>query len=147
MHIITRGRQTWRAALIAAIAFGVAMQTQSFAQSQEQQVVNDAAAAIGGRDRVLAAKTLLIEGVGFDINYGQGHSWSDVGVQSEVFYLNPWKRTYELGPRRGRRIAPARSLGIDSQIPGPTRVNYAAIRRALLFSIEITMPWMQSDEW
>ena len=30
----------------------------------EQQIVNDAAAALGGRDRVLAVKTLVIEGEG-----------------------------------------------------------------------------------
>src|SRR5262245_17256261 len=37
----------------------------------EQQVINDAAAALGGRDRILAVKTLVIEGDGANGNLGQ----------------------------------------------------------------------------
>ena len=37
----------------------------------EQQIVNDAAAAMGGRDRILAVKTLVIEGDGKNGNLGQ----------------------------------------------------------------------------
>jgi len=119
MQMTTCRIHTWRAALVAAIAVAVSMQTQPLAQSQEQQIVNDAATAMGGRDRILAAKTLLVEGVGFDINFGQGHSWSDVGVQSEVFYLNPWKRSYELGPRRARfeQARTAQHAFFQAQVP------------------------------
>jgi hypothetical protein len=37
----------------------------------QQQIVNDAATALGGRDRVLAAKSLVIEGEGMNGNLGQ----------------------------------------------------------------------------
>ncbi len=37
----------------------------------EQQVVSDAAEALGGRERVLAAKTLVLEGGGTHYNLGQ----------------------------------------------------------------------------
>jgi glyoxylase-like metal-dependent hydrolase (beta-lactamase superfamily II) len=39
--------------------------------SPERQIVEDAAAALGGSDRVLAAKTLVIEGEGTQYNLGQ----------------------------------------------------------------------------
>ena len=41
------------------------------AQSTEQQIVADAAAAMGGRDRILAVKTLAVQGGGHDLNVGQ----------------------------------------------------------------------------
>ncbi len=37
----------------------------------EQQIVNNAAEALGGRDRILAAKTLVLEGQGINGNLGQ----------------------------------------------------------------------------
>ncbi len=39
--------------------------------SPEQQVIDDAASALGGRDKVLAVKTLVIEGEGANFNLGQ----------------------------------------------------------------------------
>ena len=134
MHIITRTTRTRRAAVVAAIVVAVALQARGLAQSQEQQIINDAAAAMGGRDRIVAAKTLRIEGLGFDINYGQGHSWSDVGVQSEVFYLNPWKRVYELGPRRGRfeQARTAQHAFYQAQVP---QQSVQALDGAVAFNI------------
>src|SRR5262245_11292474 len=37
----------------------------------ERQIVNDAAQALGGKDRILAVKTLVIEGSGSNGNLGQ----------------------------------------------------------------------------
>ena len=37
----------------------------------EQQIVNDAAAALGGRERVQAVRTLTLEGEGTHYNLGQ----------------------------------------------------------------------------
>ena len=37
----------------------------------EQQIVNDAAAALGGAERVSAVKTLVLEGTGTQYNLGQ----------------------------------------------------------------------------
>ena len=38
------------------------------AQSTEQQIIADAASAMGGRDRILAVKTLVVQGGGHDLN-------------------------------------------------------------------------------
>ena len=47
----------------------------SLAQSPASRVVNDAASALGGRDRIAAARTLLLEGVGKEFSFGQGSSY------------------------------------------------------------------------
>jgi len=54
---------------IAAIAMVVG--TAAFGQSPEMTVVTRAAQALGGKDKVLAVKTLLIEGSGINPNVGQ----------------------------------------------------------------------------
>ena len=61
-------RTTWLA-LFAAAALTACSQA-----TPEQQIINDAAAALGGRDRILAVKTLVIEGEGTNGNLGQDHS-------------------------------------------------------------------------
>ena len=58
-------RTAWLALLVAATLSACAQPTP------EQQIVNDAAAALGGRDRILAVKTLVIEGEGTNGNLGQ----------------------------------------------------------------------------
>ena len=40
-------------------------------QDPQKQIVDDAAAALGGRERILAAKTLILEGEGRNGNLGQ----------------------------------------------------------------------------
>ena len=51
-----------RTAYLAILA--VATVTGCARPTPEQQVVSDAAAALGGRDRILAVKTIVIEGEG-----------------------------------------------------------------------------------
>lgn len=55
----------WLALLAAATLAACAQPTP------EQQLIDDAASALGGRDRVLAVKTLIIEGEGTNGNLGQ----------------------------------------------------------------------------
>jgi hypothetical protein len=70
-----------------------------YAQSSEQQVVNDAAAALGGRERIAAARTLLIEGAGHDLNFTQSLRFDDLGVQSDVWQIRNYRRAYDLAAR------------------------------------------------
>ncbi len=58
-------RTTWLVALIA-VCFGACERP-----TPEQQMVNDAAEALGGRDRIVAVKTLVIEAEGRQGNLGQ----------------------------------------------------------------------------
>lgn len=65
----------------------------------EQQIINDAATALGGRDRILAVKTLVIEGDGVNGNLGQ-----DVTPEAttQAFNLTDYKRSIDLVAWRSR---------------------------------------------
>jgi glyoxylase-like metal-dependent hydrolase (beta-lactamase superfamily II) len=65
----------------------------------EQQIVNDAAAALGGRDKVLAVKTLVIEGEGSNGNLGQDMTPEATG---QAFMLSSYKRSIDVANRRAR---------------------------------------------
>jgi len=65
----------------------------------EQQIVNDAAAAMGGRDRILAVKTLVIEGSGTNGNMGQDMTMDAAG---QAFNLTAYKRTIDVAGGRWR---------------------------------------------
>ena len=54
------------------------------AQSPERQIISDAATALGGRDRILAVKTLVVEGAGHDMGVGQAWRYDELGLQSDV---------------------------------------------------------------
>jgi glyoxylase-like metal-dependent hydrolase (beta-lactamase superfamily II) len=56
------------AALAAALIFG---QATAFGQSPAMEVVTGAAEALGGKDKILAVKTLIVEGSGIQPNIGQ----------------------------------------------------------------------------
>jgi glyoxylase-like metal-dependent hydrolase (beta-lactamase superfamily II) len=71
------------------------------AQSPEQQVVNDAAAALGGRDKILGVKTLLLEGGGSTVG-GTNLRWDDLGYASAINQLRDVRRAYDLANGRGR---------------------------------------------
>jgi hypothetical protein len=72
------------------------------AQGADQQVINDAAAALGGRDRIMAVKTLVVEGGGHDMNIGQSLRYDELGLQSDVWQIRDYKRVYDLAGARGR---------------------------------------------
>jgi glyoxylase-like metal-dependent hydrolase (beta-lactamase superfamily II) len=65
----------------------------------EQQIVNDAAAALGGAERVSAVKTLVLEGTGTQYNLGQ-----DVvpGATGQTFTVSQFKRTVDVAGGRAR---------------------------------------------
>src|SRR6185436_10278458 len=72
------------------------------AQSTEQQIVADAAAAMGGRDRILAVKTLAVQGGGHDLNVGQSLRYDELGLQSDAWQIRDYKRMYDLVNGRAR---------------------------------------------
>ena len=72
------------------------------AQTTGQQIVADAAAALGGRDRVLAVKTLVVQGGGHDLNVGQSLRYDELGLQSDVWQIRDYKRVYDLANGRAR---------------------------------------------
>lgn len=65
----------------------------------EQQFLNDAAAAVGGRDRIDAARTLVIEGEGVNYNLGQ-----DLRPEAATqrFAITGYKREIDVANRRQR---------------------------------------------
>ena len=65
----------------------------------EQQIVNDAAQALGGADRIAAVKTLVIEGTGTQYNLGQ-----DVvpGASGQTFAVTAYKRAVDVAGGRAR---------------------------------------------
>ena len=85
-----------------AIASIVLMWTGLSAQSAEQQIVADASTALGGRERILAVKTLIVEGGGRDLNVGQSLRFDDLGLQSDVWQIREYKRAYDLANTRAR---------------------------------------------
>ena len=75
----------------------VAVTVSCARSSPEQQIVNDAAAALGGRERILAIKTLAIEGAGMNGNLGQDMTPE---ATSQLFTLAAYRR--DLDVARGR---------------------------------------------
>ena len=72
------------------------------AQAPEQQIVNEAAEALGGRDRILAVRTLLIEGQGKDFSFGQGARPDQMGSESDPWKVTGYRRAYDLAAGRAR---------------------------------------------
>jgi glyoxylase-like metal-dependent hydrolase (beta-lactamase superfamily II) len=72
------------------------------AQSAEQQIVADAATALGGRARIEAVKTLVVQGGGHDLNVGQSLRYDELGLQSDVWQIRDYKRMYDLANGRAR---------------------------------------------
>lgn len=107
----------------------------------EQQFVNDAASALGGADRLLAVKTLVIEGEGTQYNLGQDLS---PGASGETFAMTQYKRALDVLGERARTeltrvpkftfwqgLAPQRQVqGIDKAIGYNVAANGTATRIA-----------------
>jgi glyoxylase-like metal-dependent hydrolase (beta-lactamase superfamily II) len=114
-------RQTSLALLRAVILAGCARQTP------EQQVVHDAASALGGVERLLAVRTLVIEGEGTQYNFGQDVAPSASG---QTFSMTQYRRAIDVAGERARTeltripkfsywqgLAPQRQVqGIDKAI-------------------------------
>ena len=84
----------FHAVMLTAAAMGACSKA-----TLEQQVINDAAAALGGRDRILAVKTLVIEGDGANGNLGQDLT-PERNVQT--FTLTNYKREIDVAGTRTR---------------------------------------------
>src|SRR5947208_14273609 len=65
----------------------------------EQQTINDAASALGGRDKILAVKTLVIEGGGTNGNLGQDMTPDATG---QAFTVTGYKRAMDAAGGRVR---------------------------------------------
>ena len=83
---------------IVAVALSLMLPAAGGAQTPEQQVVNDAAQALGGRDRIAAVKTMLLEGAGNQVS-GTSLRYDDLGYASAINQLRDVKRAYDLGER------------------------------------------------
>jgi glyoxylase-like metal-dependent hydrolase (beta-lactamase superfamily II) len=78
-------------------------------RTPEQQIVHDAAEALGGRERILAVKTLLLEGEGVNGNLGQDMTPEATGQQ---FKLTNYRRIVDVAGRR-MRIEQTRTPNFD----------------------------------
>jgi len=86
----------------AIAAFACTLLLPAAAQTPEQQVVNDAATALGGRDRVMAVKTMLLEGAGNFVGITSLRYDDDIGFKSAIEQLRDVKRAYDLANNRAR---------------------------------------------
>ena len=68
-------------------------------QTPEQQIVADAANALGGQSRMLAVKTLVIEGEGTNGNLGQDMT---MDASTQQFVVTGYKRSVDLVNLRAR---------------------------------------------
>jgi len=81
------------------VLFAAATWSACARSTPEQQIINDAAAALGGSDRIGAVKTLIIEGEGTNGNLGQ-----DVrpDATSQTFNVTGYKRAVDVAAGRAR---------------------------------------------
>jgi Metallo-beta-lactamase superfamily len=93
-------RSLIRGVVVAAIACTALAPVA--AQTPEQQIVNDAATALGGRDRVMAVKTMVLEGAGNFVGITSLRYDDDIGFKSAIEQLRDVKRAYDLANTRGR---------------------------------------------
>jgi glyoxylase-like metal-dependent hydrolase (beta-lactamase superfamily II) len=68
-------------------------------RTPEQQFIADAASALGGRSRILAVKTIVIEGEGTNGNLGQDMT---MDASSQAFVVTGYKRSIDLVNLRAR---------------------------------------------
>jgi len=81
-------------ALLAAATFGACAQP-----TPERQIINDAAAALGGSERIQAVKTLAIEGEGTNGNLGQDMR---PDLASQTFTVAGYRRLVDVAAGRAR---------------------------------------------
>jgi len=86
-------RSAWLAVFVAATLSACARLTP------EQQIIADAAAALGGQDRLQAVRTLLIEGEGTNGNLGQDMTPDATG---QAFKVTEYKRAIDVAAGRAR---------------------------------------------
>jgi hypothetical protein len=72
------------------------------AQGTAQQIIDDAATALGGRDRVMSVKTMLLEGAGNFVGITSLRYDDDIGFRSAIEQLREWRRAFDLADGRAR---------------------------------------------
>ena len=77
----------------------IASAVSACSQPPEKQIVADAASALGGRSRILAVKTLVIEGEGTNGNLGQDMT---MDAASQQFVVSGYKRSVDVVNLRAR---------------------------------------------
>jgi glyoxylase-like metal-dependent hydrolase (beta-lactamase superfamily II) len=105
-------RTGYCALLGAAIVAGCTQATP------EQQVVNDAATALGGRDRIVAVKTIVMEGEGTQYNPGQDVTPEASG---QTFTVTTYRRAIDVAGGRARTELTRRPNFTFFQGPAPQR--------------------------
>src|SRR6185503_16100827 len=86
-------RMTWLVLFTAGVVAGCTQATP------EQQIINDAAAAVGGGAKIAAVKTIVIEGEGSNGNLGQDMSPDATG---QAFAVTGYKRAMDVPTGRVR---------------------------------------------
>jgi len=81
------------------LVFAAAAAISACSQPPERQIVADAADALGGRSRILAVKTLVIEGEGTNGNLGQDMT---MDASAQAFVVTGYKRSVDLVNLRAR---------------------------------------------
>jgi glyoxylase-like metal-dependent hydrolase (beta-lactamase superfamily II) len=84
---------------LALLFVGLGSAVACTRNSPEQQVVADAATALGGRDKILAIKTITIEGEGTNANLGQDMTMEASGQQ---FAVSGYRRVIDVMNVRSR---------------------------------------------
>ena len=100
------------------VLLGAAIVAGCTQATPEQQVVNDAAAALGGRDRIVAVKTIVMEGEGTQSNPGQ-----DVTPEAngQTFTVTTYRRAIDVAGGRARTELTRRPNFTFFQGPAPQR--------------------------
>src|SRR5262245_61196838 len=80
------------------VAFAILL-TSCTATTPEKALINDAASALGGADRIRAVNTLILEGTGENGNLGQNVA-PDAALP--MFTVNEYKRALDLTKHRAR---------------------------------------------
>ena len=104
---------------VAVLAGLLSLQTTTVAQNPAQQLIADAAVAMGGRERIMAVRTLMVEGGGHDFQVDQEFAYDELGSQFLVYQLRDYKRSYDLANGRGRfeQVREAQSTIFNGQRP------------------------------
>jgi len=101
----------------------IASAVSACSQPPEKQIVADAASALGGRSRILAVKTLTIEGEGTNGNLGQDMTME---AASQQFVVSGYKRLVDVVNLRARTADANAELCV---LPGAAGAEAGAGRR------------------
>ena len=101
----TMTNRSWRGFLLLVVLTTTGLlvsRAHTRAQGTAQQIIDDAAAALGGRDRVMAVKSMLLEGAGNFVGITSLRYDDDIGFRSAIEQLRDWRRAYDLTNGRAR---------------------------------------------